>query len=309
MANERITEGIVRDHFKEDPLFKSIKWEEQRSNIKRIQELLKGESKGSGRGNGYPEFIISFPTNSNYVIVVECKAKVSDHESKNLDNPVKYAVDGALHYAKALSADFNVIAIAVSGQYDYELKVSHFYWKKSSDKYNRFDDIKLLGIDDYMQVFEDQFFISDFYTRDIAYKAQYLNEEFNNYTIPEYMRCTMLSAMLLALINETFQEEFYLQGKTKDLGQLMLSAINSVFEAEDDMVRSKSILLREFEKILNEPLFTQSKIKNKKTREEVETLQVAKDIITYLNKYIYPLISHSNIGYDVLGRFYIEFIR
>lgn len=309
MANERITEGIVRDHFREDALFKSIKWEEQRSSIKRIQELLKGESKGGGKGNGYPEFIISFPTNSNYVIVIECKAKTTDHESENHDNAVKYAVDGALHYAKALSADYNVIAIAVSGQYEYELKVSHFYWKKGATKYNRVDDYKLLGLDDYMQIFEDQFFISDFYTRDIAYKAQYLNEEFNNYTIPEYMRCTMLSAMLLSLINETFQEEFYFEGSIKGLGQLMLSAINNVFEAEDNMVRNKAILLREFEKILNEPLFTQKKIKNKKTREEEDTLQVAKEIITYLNKYIYPLISHANIGYDVLGRFYIEFIR
>lgn len=50
MANERITEDLERSHFKEDPLFKSIKWEEQKSSIKRVQELLKGESKGKGKG-------------------------------------------------------------------------------------------------------------------------------------------------------------------------------------------------------------------------------------------------------------------
>lgn len=116
MANERITEDIVRTHFKEDALFTSIKWEEQKSSLKRIQELLKGESKGNGKGNGFPEFILSFPTNSSYIIVIECKAKVSDHESPNRSNAVKYAVDGVLHYAKALSSDYNVIAIAVSGQ-------------------------------------------------------------------------------------------------------------------------------------------------------------------------------------------------
>lgn len=201
MANERITEGFVRDHFKGDALFTSIKWEEQKSNKKGIQELLKGESKGGGKGNGYPEFIISFPTNSSYLIVVECKAKVSDHESENRDNAGKYAVDGVLHYAKALSKDYNVIAIAASGQTETEFKVSHFYWKKGTTEYAAVKDDKLLSIDDYLQVFDDQFFISDFYTRDIAYKAQYLNEGFNNYTIPEYKRCTMISAMLLALIN------------------------------------------------------------------------------------------------------------
>lgn len=36
---------------------------------------------------------------------------------------------------------------------------------------------------------------------------------------------------------------------------------------------------------------------------------VLKEFVVYLKKYVYPLIAHSNIGYDVLGRFYIEFIR
>lgn len=309
MANERITEGFVRDHFKDDVLFTSIKWEEQRSSIKRIQELLHGESKGKGKGNGCPEFILSFPTNSNYVIVVECKAMVKDHESVSRDDAVKYAVDGVLHYAKALSKEYNVIAIAVSGQTEYELLVSHFYWKKGSEKYTELADKKLLGIDDYMQVFADQFFISDFYTRDIALKASYLNEEFNNYTIPEYNRCTMISAMLLALIDDKFKENYSQEATSIELGQSILCAINSVFDSETDMVRSKTVLMREFDKLLNEPIFRDTKIKNKREKKDEKTLAVLKEFIVYLKKYVYPLIAHSNIGYDVLGRFYIEFIR
>lgn len=309
MANERITEGFVRDHFKDDVLFTSIKWEEQRSSIKRIQELLHGESKGKGKGNGCPEFILSFPTNSNYVIVVECKAMVKDHESVSRDDAVKYAVDGVLHYAKALSKEYNVIAIAVSGQTEYELLVSHFYWKKESEEYTELADKKLLGIDDYMQVFADQFFISDFYTRDIALKASYLNEEFNNYTIPEYNRCTMISAMLLALIDDKFKENYSQEATSIELGQSILSAINSVFDSETDMVRSKTVLMREFDKLLNEPIFRDTKIKNKREKKDEKTLAVLKEFIVYLKKYVYPLIAHSNIGYDVLGRFYIEFIR
>lgn len=309
MANERITEGFVRDHFKDDVLFTSIKWEEQRSSIKRIQELLHGESKGKGKGNGCPEFILSFPTNCNYVIVVECKAMVKDHESVSRDDAVKYAVDGVLHYAKALSKEYNVIAIAVSGQTEYELLVSHFYWKKGSEEYTELADKKLLGIDDYMQVFADQFFISDFYTRDIALKASYLNEEFNNYTIPEYNRCTMISAMLLALIDDKFKENYSQEATSIELGQSILSAINSVFDSETDMVRSKTVLMREFDKLLNEPIFRDTKIKNKREKKDEKTLAVLKEFIVYLKKYVYPLIAHSNIGYDVLGRFYIEFIR
>ena len=116
MANERITEDIVRTHFKEDVLFHSIKWEEQRSNLRRVQDLLKGGSKRKGKGNGYPEFLISFPFNSSYIIVIECKATISDHESKERNVPVKYAVDGVLHYAQANSAEYNENSISVSGQ-------------------------------------------------------------------------------------------------------------------------------------------------------------------------------------------------
>ena len=82
MANERITEDIVRQHFKEDALFSSVKFEEQKSSNRRIIDLLKGHSKTGGSGDGRPEFIISFPTNSNYIIVVECKASIHFHDSK-----------------------------------------------------------------------------------------------------------------------------------------------------------------------------------------------------------------------------------
>lgn len=309
MANERLTEAIVRDHFKNDPFIKSVKFEEQKSNNKRIQDLLKGQSKGGGKGNGFPEFIISFPTNSNYIIVIECKAKTSDHESENRDNPVKYAVDGVLHYAKALSSGFNVVAIAVSGETKEEVLVSHFYWKKEATNYSETTDKKLLSIDDYMQMFKDQFFMSDFYTRDIASKARFLNEEFQAYTIPEYKRCTMVSAMLLSLIDKNFKEGYSEIDNISNLGQKMLAAIDAVFDDEDDLVRNKTIILREFESILNEPLFEQEIIKHKDKKKDESTLEVAKIFIDYLERNVYPLVEHSNIGYDVLGRFYVEFIR
>lgn len=309
MANERLTEAIVRDHFKSDPFIKSVKFEEQKSSNKRIQELLKGQSKGGGKGNGFPEFIISFPTNSNYLIVVECKAKTSNHESEERDKPKDYAVDGVLHYAKALSEGYNVVAIAVSGENENEALVSHFYWKKGATKYSETTDKKLLSIDDYLQMFEDQFFISDFYTRDIASKARYLNEEFQAYTIPEYKRCTMVSAMLLALIDKNFKGKYVDIKSIDELGQIMLAAIDSVFDDEEDMVRNKTIILREFESILNEPLFEQKIIKHKDKKADESTLEVAKYFIEYLERNVYPLVEHSNIGYDVLGRFYVEFIR
>ena len=309
MANERITEDIVRQHIKNDALYHSVKLEEQKSTNKRIIELLKGQSKTGGTGDGRPEFIVSFPTNSNYLIVVECKASIHHHESVSRANAKDFAVDGVLHYARALKEDFNVLAIAVSGEDEHELLVSHFYWKRRQDKFAELPDKKLLGIDDYLQVFEDQFFISDFFTRDIAVKAQILNEEFHQRSITEDKRCTMVSGMLLALINDNFRETYEEQKSIEDLGQNMLAAIDAVFEKEDDLVRNRSALIKEFSTLLNEPLFAYESINNTKSHKTENTLQTAKDFISYLNRNVFPLVKHSNIGYDVLGRFYVEFIR
>ena len=65
MANERITENIVRKHFTQfenDCLI-----EEQKSANPKIDKLLKNASK-KGSGCGYPEFIISFINNSGRVL-------------------------------------------------------------------------------------------------------------------------------------------------------------------------------------------------------------------------------------------------
>jgi hypothetical protein len=60
------------------------------------------------------------------LIVIECKYNTSDHQSKKNDDANKYAVDGALHYAKFLSQEYEVIAIAASGHDNESLRISTY---------------------------------------------------------------------------------------------------------------------------------------------------------------------------------------
>lgn len=214
MANERLTEGIVRDKFKSDALFKSIKWEEQKSNNKRIADLLFDSSKNvnnqeskKGKRGGFPEFLISFPSNSNYLIVIECKASPSNHESSTRSNPKNFAVDGVLHYAKHLSSDFNVLAMAVSGETENELLVSHFLFEKGKTEFKELkNDKKILSISDYLKLFANEQFSNNLLHSNIVAKAIELNNEYNNYSIPEFIRNTIVSAILLALLDEPFKK-------------------------------------------------------------------------------------------------------
>jgi len=308
MANERITEDIVRIHFKNDPLFKSVKFEEQKSYNKRVIELLQNASK-SGKGVGKPEFIISFPAgNIDYLLVIECKASVTNHQSTNIDNPRDYAVDGVLHYAKALSTEFDVIAIAVSGQTEQELLVSHFVWKKSEEKptENKADK-KLLSINDYLKLFNNEQFADNLRNVDIIQKAIYLNEEYQAYSITEMTRCTMVSAILLSLLHEPFRISYKTYSTSESLGKAMLSAIETVLFQNE--IKSKDAMLGEYSRVLNEPLFKQETIKHKNKKEHDKSIEVSKGMIEYLHSNIYPLMDMEQSGYDVLGRFYTEFIR
>jgi type I restriction-modification system DNA methylase subunit len=307
MKNERITEDIVRQHFKNDPLFSSVKFEEQKSTSATIRELLKGESKSKGKGSGYPEFIVTFPSNSNYLMVVECKAEAAKHASKELNKPTDFAVDGVLHYAKALSKQYDVIAIAVSGQTETELEISHFFWKKSAKDYEPLTDKKLLQVNDYSKLFAGKQFADSLIYNNIILKAIALNEEYNNYSIPEQDRNTMVNAILLALLSDSFRDGYKSQSTIKGLYGFIINEITA--KLTEAKVKNVEAMLGEFNKLSGQPLFNQDVIANKKDKLNKKSLEVLKEMIRYLDTNVYPLTQMEDSGFDVLGQFYTEFIR
>lgn len=118
MANERITEDMVEERLRALGFYDDIDTvvvEKQQSTVEAIRKALAKASKSGKGGVGYPEYIITSPNTPDMVVVVECKADVKRHASTNLDRPKDFAVDGVLHYGRALSPDYTVIAIAVSG--------------------------------------------------------------------------------------------------------------------------------------------------------------------------------------------------
>lgn len=306
--NERITEDMVRSHFKSDPLYSSIKLEEQKSYSKRIVELLKEASK-NGKGIGKPEFIVSFPlANIDYLIVVECKADCGFHKSKGLDKPKDFAVDGVLHYAKRLSAQFDVIAVAVSGQTEATLSISHFVWRKGDKIHKEIkEDKKLLSINSYLRFFNNEQFSENLKSIDIIKKAIDLNELYQAYSITETTRCTIVSSILLSLLDIPFRKGYKDYSSSQALASAMLAGIENVLKK--NKVKSAEKMLGEYRKILNEPLFQQDKIKHKNKREREESVSVIKEMIEYLHRNVYPLVNMEQSGFDVLGRFYTEFIR
>lgn len=135
MRNEKITENLVRKRMEVLGMFSESRFcvEEQKSGNPRINKLLSNASK-SGNGAGRPEFIVFSKADSDFVLLVECKADPKFHESKTRESFRDYAVDGALLYASHLSREFHTIAVAVSGQSKEELVISTFLHPKEMDR-------------------------------------------------------------------------------------------------------------------------------------------------------------------------------
>lgn len=305
MGNERITENIVRDFLREKGYYnnKSIIIEEQKSTNPRIHKLLQNASK-KGSGVGKPEFIISFTDDSTFIIVIECKAEVSQHESVNRDKYSEYAVDGVLLYSSYLSQDFNVLAIAVSGETVKELKVSHFLQLKNGLEPREISDKFLLSYNDYKLLFKEQ--SSPLQEDDLIKKAIQYNEELHSYSVPEVERCTFISCILTSLQDTVFKDSYSKYENNVYVINNMLEACRRVLEKNKIEDSRKSVILAEYSKIKSNIIFTSPNIKKKYSKTE-EPNTILKEFIKDLKENVLPFVIENN--FDILGRFYREFIR
>jgi len=292
MANERKTEQIVRKHF--EKFDKIINIEEQSSEIPKVQKLLKTASK-KGAGAGYPDFIITYKTNSDFLIVIECKADITKHESKYRDKYADYAVDGALLYASYLSKDFDVLAIAVSGETKQNLKVSHFLHLKGEKKATEIFGDKLLSPENYLKGYLEspEKFRQDYNT--LLDFTKELNDKLHTYKILESQRSLLISAILIALENEPFKKSYASYSKPENLANALVQTVSNELE-------SANITGKKLENL--EIQFSFIKTDTSLSKKE----GVLKEIIDEIDENINDFIK-SHKYFDVLGQLYIEFLR
>lgn len=292
MTNERKTETIVRNHFNQ--FLDKIEIEEQKSDNPKINKLLKNASK-KGYGQGYPDFIITYKTNSDLIIVIECKAKITQHESIHKDQYSDYAVDGVLLYSSYLSKGFDVLSIAVSGENKRELKVSHFLqFKGEKQTVQKFND-QLLPINDYFQNYSQspEKFRQDYFK--LLNFTKQLNEKLHSYKILESQRSLLISCILIALDNSAFKCSY---GSHKTPRNLAIALVQTVLNE----LESSNISRQNFENFDIQLSFI-------KTDTSLSTKQkVLKELIDEIDDNINQFIKTHEF-FDVLGQLYIEFLR
>lgn len=294
--NERITENIVRNLLSKVGYYKdkNLIIEEQKSDSPIIDKLLTNASK-KGLAHGFPEFIIRSKVNTDFLIVIECKADIRKHKSNTNDKYSEYAVDGVLLYASYLAKQYDVLAIAISGQNEKELKISHFLKLKDSHNFYNFLGKEILNFNNYYESYKksDIKFNQD-YSKLLSY-AKYLNVLLHSKKIKEAQRSLLISGILIALQNKSFRSSFTLHKTASQLANQLLTTI--VDEFTNAKLTSDNItnLKQAFSFIQTHTTLT-------KDKEFFEFL--ISDIDGNINNFI-----KTYHFFDILGQFYIEFLR
>ena len=294
--SERVTEQIVRKHLDESIQQDDcggVQYWEQVVDDRRIAKLLAGASK-SGSGVGKPEFIVAFNERPELLIVIECKSSIGKHQSKNRDKPRDYAVDGVLHYAKHLSREFNVLAIAVSGTKKSSLRISHFWrFKGQVDEEEAFGG-RLLKLANYLNNYLDHNKVFHQDLESLLSFTQELNGRLHKFKIEEANRSLLISAILTALEDRSFSKSY----SEVETPQLLLDSIKQRTLASMEKTVKRSVLdyIRPAYSFMDNP---------------PETLMQGHDLI-YLVQDVDERVNSfrkTHQYYDFIGQFYIEFLR
>ena len=273
--------------------------EEQQSSNHRIAKALRHAAK-SGSGRGSPEFIVTFEEVPDLLIVVECKADIKKHESKNRDKPKDYAVDGVLLYSEYLAREFDVISIAVSGQDKSELKVSNFLQLRSQNVVGK-PDSKILDFGDYVSLYKQDPVKERLAVKDLIKYSKDLNIKLrNDFELEEGQRPLLISGILIALEDSAFRSSYAKETKAIDLARLLIKTIEKILE-HHNVAQSKKvdmITVYKFIETNNNIARDMNKQRNTKLR----------DLITEINDKVPSFIS-DYMSHDILGQFYREFLR
>ena len=292
MRNEIITDNIVRDFFKQ--YSDDIVIEQQSSSNPSIDKLLRTASK-KGNGQGYPDFIIQYKKDKNFLIVIEDKAEKRFHESENHKQYDKFAVDGALLYASYLSKQYDVLAIAISGIDKDDLKVSHYLHLKDEPKAFKYFGDKLLSPKDYycgLNQSEEK--KRQDYDKLLDY-TRVLNTKLHTMKIDEAERCILASCILLSLRLPHFKSYYPTEDNQAILANRMINDVMDWLEKEKVGAKKIEIIKSKYATIRG--MFAQDSEHNA-LRDLIADMEVNIDEFEKTNRY-----------YDVLGQLYVAFLR
>ena len=309
MPNERKTESIVRKILKQNGFYKasiSLHVEEQTSDIEMVRKCLKRAGKSGYGGKGSPEFIVSDQEITDFLMVIECKASTKDHESKELNNPARYAVDGALHYAKHLASEYNVIAVGISGETESSIKTTIHLHVKGEDGPRILTNLEgkplraLIPWGDLMRLCVQLNDVQKVREKDLISFSRNIHDFMRDHAkLTEQEKPLLVSGTLIALQNAAFSASFD-KYKAVELSKRWFQVIQEELEKANLPHSKKQQVSQPYSNLSVLPALSKPNSKWPKG--------VLYELVRELNEKVWPFVKIYQ-EYDVVGQFYGEFLK
>ena len=304
MPNERTTEDIVRRHLQKFRVTGQLV-EEQSSDDPKIRAALSRASKSAGGGGGKPEFIVRVPDEPDFVIVIECKADPSRHESDDRNDPQNYAVDGVLLYSRHLATRFDVIAIAISGTSQTAIRVSTFRQLRSTETAEPLLDEhgeveRLLPVEEYQRLLNFDPAVRRRTQDELMLFSQQLHDYMRDYAkLSENEKPLAVSGVLLALRDEAFKVNWR-KYKEKTLGRELIVALRREIDTAVAGPTKQRVMLQPYQFLETHPELNRVPVGQSEWPLRALVGLIEENVRPFLETYR---------DIDVIGQFYGEFLR
>lgn len=259
-------------------------------------------------GHAKPEYIVTFDKEPNTILLVECKKDTKFHTSANHNMPSKYAVDGALFYAKNLKDDYNVLAVAISGKTEENLRVNTFYWKKgfeTPDELRKAKDTILEPLN-YLNLVNGKKLERKFDIQEIRELSLIMHEKLRQIKVSEKDKPIFIAGILIALQDQSFRDTW---SDIKTFSPLVASLLSSI----ETILNNSNIRPDKIDSI-------KTSFRKVKTNEKLKEISLGESgslawFIEQLEMRILPMMNYQDytngfqyVG-DALSVFYHEFIK
>lgn len=278
-------------------------WDDSQTNSKLTEQIIKKlrtlSKKKNGKG-GYPDRIYCNKS-KRLLILVEEKPMLSDHDLPDIQ---RGAVSGIKWYLNGFRTDefdgWKILGIAVSGDLsrEYQHKFSCFYIDENKNIKESFKTTNFLTESQFIALFNN--LDEEKAIEEVSRVSKKINTLLR--TIDSQKRPILLSSLLISLYEPTnYSNSFPLIYSNMD-GKTILKNLYPTIEG---VLKNEGIPLEKLKALEGE-------LKSIETDQTLQNTDILKVILTDLNKTIIPLFeSHfsSNSNYDIMGKFYEEFLK
>lgn len=295
-----------------------VKYYRESSGNIEVQNALKSASKRLNGNIGKPEFTFF---SREFLVVIEDKNDINLHIYSEDDTIIlddenivpKYAVNGAIHYAKHIINNTDIVskafAIGASGN-GHSNKISIYFVDENNYKYisdiNNLNDLKEENINEFYRVSVlGELPKEERELREVNQIAADLHNDLRIYgSLEGEKKASVVSAILLALENE---DVIFNVDKLQGLQGVGVKDGEILFDAIDKYLRNKSLMPHaKIGELKDNFTFMQSDLTLNRVRDDLGMTPL-KYFTIKLNEKLKKNIKHADM--DVLGNFYGEFVK